>query len=71
MSRPKKDSELLHCRLDKKISDDLRKFCEKSDLTRTAAVERALSLKHNNIRSASFGRASSLFYSIPVFLYCS
>ncbi len=50
MSRAKKDSELLHCRLDKKISEDLRKFCEKSDLTRTAAVERALKfyIEHYN-----------------------
>ena len=44
MSRAKKDSELLHCRLDKKISEDVKKFCEKSGLTKTTAVERALKM---------------------------
>ncbi len=50
MSRAKKDSVLLHCRLDRKISEDITKFCEKSGLTKTTAVERALKfyIEHYN-----------------------
>lgn len=44
MSRPRKDSEFLHCKLDRKISEDINKLCEKSGLTKTAAVERALKM---------------------------
>ncbi len=42
MSKPKKDSEFLHCKIGKKISEDVVKFYEKSGLTKTTAVERAL-----------------------------
>ena len=42
MARPKKEASLLHCRLDKKLSDELNVLCAGTGLTRTAAVERAL-----------------------------
>ena len=43
MARPKKDSEMLHCRIDRLISEVLDKLCEETGLTKTKAVERALS----------------------------
>lgn len=42
MARPTKEYEFLHCKLEKKISEDLQKLCDESHLTKTAAVERAL-----------------------------
>lgn len=30
MSRPKKDSEFLHCKIDREISENTNKICEKS-----------------------------------------
>ena len=43
MARPKKDSEMFHCRIDRLISEALNKLCEETGLTKTKAVERALS----------------------------
>ena len=42
--RPKKESEILHCNLNKTISEALVKFCNETGLTKTVAVERALKL---------------------------
>lgn len=42
MARTRKDAEMLHCRLDKKISDALTKLCNETGLTKTMAVERVL-----------------------------
>lgn len=43
MPRPKiKDYDLFQCKLDKKVSQALTKFCEETGRTKTAAVERAL-----------------------------
>ena len=55
MSRPKKDSVLLHCRLNKEVADALEAFCEESGLTKTAAVERALKMYFENYKKT--GRA--------------
>ena len=37
-----KKTEFLHCRMSRKLTEDLNRFCEDTSLTRTAAVERAL-----------------------------
>lgn len=42
MSRPKKDSEFLHCRINRNIFENLDKLCEETGFTKTTAVERAL-----------------------------
>ncbi len=42
MARPTKEYEFLHCKLDKTLSEELKKLCDESHLTKTSAVERAL-----------------------------
>ncbi len=37
-----KDFAMLNCKLDKKISDRLEKYCDDTRLSKTATVERAL-----------------------------
>ena len=50
MPRPKKDSKILNIKLDSKIYDELAKYCDKTKLTKTAAVELAIEeyLKKSN-----------------------
>lgn len=42
MSRPRKESEILSCRLDKQAFAKLEEVCEESGLTKTKAVEKAI-----------------------------
>ena len=42
--RPRKESEILHCNLNKTISETLVEFCKETGLTKTVAIERALKL---------------------------
>ena len=38
------NSEFLHCKIDRKTSEDINKICEKSGLTEAAVIEHALKM---------------------------
>jgi hypothetical protein len=40
--RVHKESEILHCKIDKGIAKILVEFCQETGLSKTAAVERAI-----------------------------
>jgi len=40
--RSKKEAVVLHCNLDKSVSDGLNVLCDETGLSKTKAVERAL-----------------------------
>ena len=42
MARPKKDSVPLSILMKKELAEDLAKYCEKTRLTKTAAIEKAV-----------------------------
>lgn len=42
MPRPKKDSRVLNINLDRKIYEELERFCEETGIPKTNAVERML-----------------------------
>ncbi len=42
MGRPKKEFDMFHCRLEKKLSRALDEYCKKTRFTKTAVIERAL-----------------------------
>ena len=42
MSRPRKDSEILSCRLDKSVSDKINEIVAEVGLTKTKTVEKAV-----------------------------
>ncbi len=42
MARPPKDYEFLNCKLNKNISEEVKKICEETHLTKTSVIERAL-----------------------------
>lgn len=42
--RVHKESEILHCKIDKDIAKVLVEFCQKTGLSKTAAVERAIKM---------------------------
>lgn len=43
MSRERKDAKLLNIKLDRKIHEQLEKFCAESGMTKTTATEKILS----------------------------
>ena len=42
MGRPAKDSKALNLRLDSKVCDRLKEYCQETGITKTTAVERIL-----------------------------
>ena len=40
--RVHRESEILHCKIDKSIAKILVEFCQETGLSKTAAVERAI-----------------------------
>lgn len=42
--RPLKEYEILHCKIDKEVSKKLTDVCNKTRLSKTAAVERAIEM---------------------------
>ena len=42
MSRERKDAKLLNIKLDRKIHEQLEKFCAESGMTKTTATEKIL-----------------------------
>ena len=55
MARPRKDSEQLHCRLERDINNGLEALCKETGLAKTVAVERALERYIRNYKKT--GRA--------------
>ena len=51
MKKQVKEYETLHCKIDKEIAEKLHELCEKSGLTKTKAVERALQAYFENYKS--------------------
>lgn len=48
MPMPPKDYKIINCKIDKKIYDEMMKLCEKTGLSKTKAIERALILYYEN-----------------------
>lgn len=44
MSRPKKDSRVITIKMERHVFDSLEQFCADSGLTKTSAIERALTV---------------------------
>lgn len=42
--RTHKESEILHCKIDKQVATLLIQFCQQTGLSKTAAVERAIKM---------------------------
>ena len=41
-TKPRKDSKLLHCKIESDIADALSEFCAETRMSKTATVERAV-----------------------------
>lgn len=48
--RTRKESEILHCKIDKQIAEMLVKLCQETGLSKTVAVERAIKMYEQYFR---------------------